>query len=160
LAAFGRAGLRTIGEIGAGAERLALRAQHVGADFVVAVERLEGVGAPVERGVVEEIVRGPLDFADADMTFAADADILVGGAHTFPPRANDERRYCPAAGAPVELGGEQECRKANAMLQDMHWSWVAARWAWGSSPCSWAAAGRWTSCRARHRRATACPMPV
>ena len=35
LAAFGRARLRPVGEIGAGAERLALGAQHVGADVVV-----------------------------------------------------------------------------------------------------------------------------
>ena len=86
--AIGGAGLRPVGEIGAGAERLALGAQHVSPDVAVAVERLEGVGDLVDQRIVEEIVRRPLDFDDADMTFAADADILVGGAHTFPPRAN------------------------------------------------------------------------
>ena len=48
------------------------------------VERLESVGDLVDQRIVEEIVRRPLDFDDADMTFAADADILEGGAHTFP----------------------------------------------------------------------------
>jgi hypothetical protein len=36
-------------------------------------------------------VRRPLDLDDPDMTLAADADILVGGAHEFPPRAISER---------------------------------------------------------------------
>ena len=88
FAALGRAGLRTVGEIGAGAERLALRAQHVGADVVVLVERLEGIGDLVDQGIVEEIVRRPLDLDHADMTFVRDADILVGAAHFgFPLRA-------------------------------------------------------------------------
>ena len=85
LAAFGRAGLRPVGEIGAGAERLALGAQHVGADVAVAVERLEGIGDLVDQRIVEEVVRRPLDLDDPDMTFAADADILVGGAHDISP---------------------------------------------------------------------------
>ena len=84
LAAFGRAGLRPVGEIGAGAERLALGAQHVGADVAVAVESLEGIGDLVDQRIVEEVVRRPLDLDDPDMTLAADADILVGGAHEFP----------------------------------------------------------------------------
>ena len=70
LAALGGAGLRPVGEIGAGAERLALGAEHVGADLVVLVERLEGIGDLVDQRIVEEIVRRPLDLDDADMTFA------------------------------------------------------------------------------------------
>src|SRR6185312_9871917 len=69
LAALGRAGLRAVGEVGAGAERLAVRAQHVGADVDVPVERLEGVGDLVDQRVVEEVVRWTPDFDDADMTF-------------------------------------------------------------------------------------------
>jgi predicted RNA methylase len=83
------AGGRPVLEIGAGTERLALGAEHIGADVAVAVERLEGIGDLVDQRIVEKVVRRPLDFDDADMTFAADADILVGGAHTFPPRADE-----------------------------------------------------------------------
>ena len=96
-------GGRPVGEVGAGAERLALGAQHVGADVAVAVERLEGIGDLVDQRIVEEVVRRTLNFDDADMALAADADILEGGAHISLPRAINERRYCPAAGAPVEV---------------------------------------------------------
>src|SRR5712691_1707784 len=44
-------------------------------------------------------MRRALDLDDPDMTLAADADILEGGAHKFPPRAISEPRYWPAAGA-------------------------------------------------------------
>jgi predicted RNA methylase len=92
LAGLGRAGLRPVGEIGAGAERLALGAQDDGADVVVAVERLVGVGDLVDQRVVEVVVRRALDLDDADMAVLADADVLLGRsglhgfrAHLFPP---------------------------------------------------------------------------
>ena len=133
LAAFGRAGLRAAWRIGAGAERLALGAEHVGADVAVAVERLEGVGDLVDQRIVEEIARRPLDFDDADMTFAADADILEGGASTFPPSGQwSERRYCPAAGAPV--GAPVELGRSKNVASERHApgisSWAVARWVW------------------------------
>jgi len=73
-----------VAEIRAGAEGLALRAEHIGADVVVLVEGLEGVGDLVDQRIVEKVVRRALDFDDADMTFARDADILVRAAHAFP----------------------------------------------------------------------------
>ena len=66
-----------IGEIGAGAERLALRGEHRGADFDVVVELLQRVGDLVDQRDVEEIQRRLSDFDQADVTVLLDADIRV-----------------------------------------------------------------------------------
>ena len=80
-----RAGRRPIGEVGARAERLALRAEHHGAARGIAVERLERVGDLVDQGVVEVVVRRALDLDLADVAGDADADVLVGRGHGAPP---------------------------------------------------------------------------
>ena len=50
-----------VAELGAGAERGALRRQHDGAAGVVLVERLAGVGDLADQLDVEEVVRRPAD---------------------------------------------------------------------------------------------------
>jgi len=66
-----------VGEIGAGAERLALRGQHRGADFDVLVELFQRVGDLVDQRDVEEVQRRLADFDQADMAMLLDADISV-----------------------------------------------------------------------------------
>jgi hypothetical protein len=81
----GRIGLRArflllplrIGEIGAGAERLALRRQYRGADFDVLVEFLQRIGNLVDQRDVEEVQGRFADFDQADMAVLLDADISV-----------------------------------------------------------------------------------
>ncbi|MHC2423754.1 hypothetical protein ACVIST_000499 [Bradyrhizobium elkanii] len=68
-----------IAEIGAGAERLALRRQHRGADLDIVVELLQRVGDLVDQRDVEEIQRRLSDFDQADMAVGFDADISVLG---------------------------------------------------------------------------------
>src|ERR1700722_4675460 len=68
---------RWIAEIGAGAERLALRRQHRGADFDVAVEFLQRVRDLVDQGDVEEVQWGFSDLDEADVTVLLDADVRV-----------------------------------------------------------------------------------
>src|ERR1700733_10484304 len=79
---------RRIVEIGTGAERLALRRQHRGADFDVAVEFLERIRDLVDQRDVEEIQRRAPDFDQADMPDLLDADVL-GGAHLGSPLTTD-----------------------------------------------------------------------
>ena len=64
-----------IAEIGAGAERLALRRQHRGADLDIAVEFLQRVGDLVDQRDVEEVQWRFADFDQADMAVGLDADI-------------------------------------------------------------------------------------
>jgi hypothetical protein len=65
-------------EVRAGAERLALRAQHHGADAVVLVELFHGSGDLLDQLHIEEVVRRPLHFDRADEIRAlVDADVLV-----------------------------------------------------------------------------------
>ena len=52
---------RAVAEIGAGAERLALRRQHDGADVDVLVEGFEGAGDVLDQRNVEEIIGRPPD---------------------------------------------------------------------------------------------------
>ena len=66
-----------VAEIGAGAERLALRRQHRGADFDVLVEFLQRIRDLVDQRDVEEIQRRPADFDQADMAVLLDADVSV-----------------------------------------------------------------------------------
>ena len=66
---------RRIVEIGAGAERLALRGENRGADFDVAIEFLQRVGDLVDQRDVEEIQRRPPDFDQADVADFFDADV-------------------------------------------------------------------------------------
>ena len=68
---------RRIAEIGAGAERLALRGEHRGADFDVLVELLQRVRDLVDQRDVEEVQRRLADFDQADMAVLLDADISV-----------------------------------------------------------------------------------
>ena len=70
---------RRVVEIGAGAERLALRRKHRAADLDVAVELLQRVRDLVDQRDVEEVQRRPADFDGADMADLLDADIRVGG---------------------------------------------------------------------------------
>ncbi|MBA7467312.1 hypothetical protein ES707_02528 [subsurface metagenome] len=71
-----------IGEIGAGAERLALSGQHGGADLDVPIKFLQRIRDLVDQGDVEEIQRGLTDFDQADVAVLLDADIGVL-AHIF-----------------------------------------------------------------------------
>ena len=64
-----------IAEIGAGAERLALRCEHRGADLDILVELLQRVGDLVDQRDVEEVQRRPLDFDEADVAVLLDADV-------------------------------------------------------------------------------------
>ena len=57
--------------------------------FIRAFKQSEGMTP--HRYLLHRRVRRALDLDDPDMTLAADADILVGGAHEFPPRAISER---------------------------------------------------------------------
>jgi hypothetical protein len=70
---------RRIVEIGAGAERLALRGQDRSADLDVAVEFLERVRDLVDQRDVEEIQGRPPDLDQPDMAVGLDADIRVFG---------------------------------------------------------------------------------
>ena len=73
-----RARGRAVGEIRAGAEGLALRAQHHRAAAHVAIELLEGIGDLVDERIVEVVVRRPLDLDLADVVRRhGDADVLV-----------------------------------------------------------------------------------
>src|SRR5262249_56034659 len=65
-----------VAEIGAGAERLALRRQHGGAATVVLVERLEGAGDLVDESDVEKIVGRPPDLDQGDEARPFDRDVL------------------------------------------------------------------------------------
>ena len=62
-------------EIGAGAERLALRRQHHRANVDVVVELVERIGDLVDEGDIEEVQRRALDFDGDDMAGLLDADI-------------------------------------------------------------------------------------
>ena len=68
---------RRVAEIGAGAERLALRGENGSPDFDVPVEFLQRVGDLVDQRDVEEVQRGFADFDQADMAVLLDADISV-----------------------------------------------------------------------------------
>ena len=65
-----------IGEVGAGAERLALGGEHRGADLDVLVELFQRVRDLVDQRDVEEVQRGFADFDQADMAVLLDADIV------------------------------------------------------------------------------------
>ncbi len=73
-----------IGEIGAGAERLALRGKNRRADFDVAIEFLQCVRDLVDQVDVEEVQRRPLDFDHADVADLLDADVREF-AHVWSP---------------------------------------------------------------------------
>ena len=62
-------------EIGAGAERLALRRKHRRADFDITIEFLQRVRDLVDQRDVEEVQRRPLDFDAADVPVFLDGDI-------------------------------------------------------------------------------------
>ena len=66
---------RRIAEIGAGAERLAFRGQHRGADLDIAVEFLQRVRDLVDQRDVEEVQGRFANFDEADMAVLLDADI-------------------------------------------------------------------------------------
>src|SRR5439155_11331608 len=68
-----------VGEIGAGAERLALGCEHRGADFDVLVELFQRIRNLVYQGDVEEVEGRLSDFDQADMAVLLDADIRVLG---------------------------------------------------------------------------------
>ena len=68
---------RRIVEIGAGAERLALRGKDRRADFDIAVEFLQRIGNLVDQGDIEEIQRRPPDFDGDDVADFVDADVRI-----------------------------------------------------------------------------------
>jgi hypothetical protein len=72
-----------IGEIGAGAERLALRSEHRGADFDIVVELFQRIRDLVDQRDVEEVQGWFADFDQADMAVLLDADISVLGHEGF-----------------------------------------------------------------------------
>ena len=67
---------RTIAEIGAGAERLALRCQHHRAAIDVLIERLERAGDFLDQRDVEKIIRRPPDLDQRHVAGLLDGDIL------------------------------------------------------------------------------------
>src|SRR5205823_7520007 len=66
-----------IGEVRAGAERLALRGQHGGADIDVLVEVFQRIRDLVDQRDVEEIQRRLSDLDQADVAVLLDADVRV-----------------------------------------------------------------------------------
>jgi hypothetical protein len=64
-------------EIGAGAERLALRCKHRGADFDIVVEFFQRIRDLVDQRDVEEVQGRFADFDQADMAVLLDPDISV-----------------------------------------------------------------------------------
>jgi len=68
---------RWIVEIRAGAECLALRRKHGGADFDIAIELLQRIRDLVDQGNVEEIERRTPDLDQADVIVLFDADVSV-----------------------------------------------------------------------------------
>ena len=68
---------RRIVEIGAGAERLALRGKDRRADFDIAVEFLQRIGNLVDQRDIEEVQRGLADFDQPDVTVLVDADVGI-----------------------------------------------------------------------------------
>ena len=70
-----RVELRAVAEVGARAERLAVGAQHAGADVAVFVEALEGIGDLLDQRHVEEVVRRTLDLDDADVALGRNGDV-------------------------------------------------------------------------------------
>src|SRR5262249_44572178 len=84
--AFGVEGA-AVAEIGACAERLALRRQHHGAATAILIERLERVGDLPDQGDVEEIVRRPPDLDEGDEARFVHDDILERSHLTFLPFA-------------------------------------------------------------------------
>src|SRR6516225_11860397 len=66
---------RWIGEIGAGAECLALRGEHGAADLDVAIELLQRICDLVDQGDVEEIERRLSYFYQADVVVLLNADV-------------------------------------------------------------------------------------
>src|SRR6266481_5317519 len=74
-----------VAEIGAGAERLALRGENRTADFDIAVEFLQRIRDLVDQRDVEEIQRRLSDLDETDMAVLLDADIREL-AHEASPR--------------------------------------------------------------------------
>ena len=68
-------GIETLGEIRAGAERLALRRKHDGAALRIGVERIEGLGDRADERIVEIIVRRPPDLDRGDVAGQAHAEV-------------------------------------------------------------------------------------
>jgi hypothetical protein len=66
---------RAVAEIGAGAERLALRRQHDGAHVGIPIEGFENRGEFLDQRDIEEIVRRAPDLDQRDMTGFFDANI-------------------------------------------------------------------------------------
>jgi hypothetical protein len=69
--------LRAVAEVGAGAEVLALRAQHRGAAIRIGVECVECVAERIDQRDVEEIVRRALDLDHGHVAFLRDFYIAV-----------------------------------------------------------------------------------
>src|SRR6516165_1954916 len=88
---------RWIGEIGAGAERLALRREHGAADLDVAIELLQRIRDLVDQGDVEEIERRLSYFYQADMIVLLDADVseLCHEVSSFDQRNPSPRAMMP-----------------------------------------------------------------
>src|SRR5947209_17827772 len=79
-------------EIGAGAERLALRRKHRRADFDITIEFLQRVRDLVDQRDVEEVKRRPLDVDAADVPVFLDDDIRKLAHGRFPRELSWRRR--------------------------------------------------------------------
>ncbi len=67
---------RAVAEIGAGAERLALRRKDDGTALHIGVERIERAGDLVDQRDVEEVVRRAADLDQADEAMLLHRDVL------------------------------------------------------------------------------------
>ena len=95
-------------EVGAGAEVLALRAQHDGPARGVVVEPEDGVDERRMSVDVEEVVGRAVDLDRRDVVLDGDGDVLGHGARTLPPRFRCHTvalrglgRGCPAVHKPL-----------------------------------------------------------
>ena len=73
-----RVKLRTVAEIGSGAEGFALRGQHDGTNAAVFVETLESVGNLLDQRDIEEIVWRPSDLDQGDVAALFNANVAHG----------------------------------------------------------------------------------
>ena len=63
----GHTGIRTVGEVGAGAEGGALGGQHNGAAVHIGIKRFERIGDLIDQQHVEKIMRRAADFDQPNM---------------------------------------------------------------------------------------------